>query len=150
MYDPELYEESSQDVFARYNKDKDSNELLSVQTFLDNTNEEYIKNKKDALSEFRIVKNNVKSENLRDYIKDLVLAIFGHDDDEELEYEEIIAERTKMRRQNNETDKKDASRTFAPPDPDSDDSGESTEIYDTPFSVPRNDKMTEEVYDEEG
>ena len=119
MHDPELYEEIRQDVFARYNKDKDSNELLSIQTFLDNINEEYIKNKKDALSKFRIVKNNVKSENLRDYIKDLERAIFGHDDDEELEYEESIAERTKMRGQNKETDKKDASRTFAPPDPDS-------------------------------
>ena len=46
MQDPELYEEISQDVFARYNKDKDSNELLSIQTFLDNINEEYIKTKK--------------------------------------------------------------------------------------------------------
>ena len=103
MHDPELYEEISQDIFARYNKDKDSNELLSIQSFLDSINEEYIKNKKDALSEFRIVKNNVESENLRDYIKDLELAIFGYYD-EEPEYEESIAERTKMRRQ-----KKDAS-----------------------------------------
>ena len=52
MHDPELYEEISQDVFARCNKDKDSNELLSIQTFLDNINEDYIKNKKDALEEF--------------------------------------------------------------------------------------------------
>ena len=133
MYDPELYEEISQDVFARYNKDKDSNELLSIQTFLDNINEEYIKNKKDALEEFKTVKNNVKSGNLREYIKELELSIFGHDD-EELEYEESIAERTKMRRQNKETDKKDASRTFSPPDPDSDDSDKFTEIYYTPFT----------------
>ena len=104
MHDPVLYEEISQDVFSRCNKDKYSNELESIQTFLDNINEEYIKNKKDALEEFKTVKNNVKSENLRDYIKDLKLAIFGHDDDEELEYEESIAERTKMRRQNKETD----------------------------------------------
>ena len=75
---------------------------------------------------FSTVKNNVKSENLREYIKELELAIFGHDDDEELEYDESIAERTKMRRQNKETDKKDASRTFAPPDPDSDDSDKFT------------------------
>ena len=125
MHDPELYEEISQDIFARYNKDKDSNELLSIQSFLDSINEEYIKNKKDALSEFRIVKNNVESENLRDYIKDLELAIFGYYD-EEPEYEESIAERTKMRRQ-----KKDASdglkRTFAPPDSGSDDLDESRE-----------------------
>ena len=149
IFDPELYEEISQDVFARYNKHKDSNELLSIQTLLDNINKEYIKNKKDPLSEFRIVENNVTSENLRDYIKDLELAIFGYND-EELEYEESIAERTKMRRQNKGTDKKDASRTFAPPDPDSDDSDESTEIYDTPFSTLRDWKMTEEGYNKEG
>ena len=119
MYDPELYEEISQDVFARYNKDKDSLELLSIQSFLDNINDEYIKNKKDSLSEFRIVKNNVKSENLRDYIKDLELAIFGYND-EEPEYEESIAERTKIRRQNKETNKNDTS------DSDSDDLYEST------------------------
>ena len=52
MYDPVLYKEISQEVFARYNKDKDSNELLSIQNFLDTINEEYIKNKKDALKEF--------------------------------------------------------------------------------------------------
>ena len=34
MNAPELYEEITQDVFARYNKDKDSNELLSIQSFL--------------------------------------------------------------------------------------------------------------------
>ena len=104
MHDPKLYEEISQNVFARYNKDKDSFELLSIQNFLDNINNEYIKNKKDALRELKTVKNNVKSENLRDYIKDLELAIFGYDY-EEPEYEDI-AERTKMRIQNKETDKK--------------------------------------------
>ena len=48
MYNVQLYDEISQDVFARYNKDKNSNELLSVQSFLDNITNEYIKNKKDA------------------------------------------------------------------------------------------------------
>ena len=143
MHDPELYEEISQEVFARYNKDKDSNELLPIQSFLDNINEDYIKNKKDASSEFRIVKNNVKSENLRDYIKDLELAIFGHDG-EEPEYEESIAKKTKMRRQNKETDKKDASRTFAAPEPDSDDSDKFTEMYYTPYSSLIDDEKTEE------
>ena len=131
MHDPVLYDEISQDVFSKYNKDKDSNELESTQTLLDDINEEYIKNKKDALEEFKTVKN-CKSENLRDYITDLELAIFGHDD-EELEYEESIAERTKMRKQNKETDKKDASRAFAPPDPDSDDLDIFTEMYYTPY-----------------
>ena len=82
------------------------------------------------------LKNNVESENLKDIVKKLELAIFGcdyDDDNEEPKYEESIAERTKMRRQNKETDKKDASRTFAPPDPDSDDLDKLTKMYYTPY-----------------
>ena len=127
MYNPQLYDEISHDVIDRYNKEKKSNELKSIQTFLDNATNKYIKNKKDALEEFKTIKNNVKSENLKDIVNKLELAIFGYDgdddgdDDDEPKYEENIAERTKMRRQNKKTDKKDASRTFAPPDPDSND-----------------------------
>ena len=161
MYNPQLYDEIRQDVFARYNRDKHSNELLSIQTFSGNITNEYIKNKKDALEEFKTVKNNVKSENLRDYIKDLELGISGHDN-EEPKYEESIAERTKMRRQNKETDKKDASRTFAPPSSDSDDLDKFTEMYYTPYSsiidddektkeeTEQTEKVYEEGYDKEG
>ena len=60
MYNPQLYDKISQDVVARYNKDKHSNEILSMQTFLGITSK-YIKNKKDALEEFKTVKN-VKGE----------------------------------------------------------------------------------------
>ena len=74
MYNPQLYDEISQDVVARYNKDKHSNELLSIQTFLDNITNKYIKNKKDALEEFKTVKN-VKSENLKDIVKELECTI---------------------------------------------------------------------------
>ena len=86
------------------------------------------------MEEFKTIKNNVKSENLKDIVKKLELAIFGYDDDdhdddddddnvddEQPKYEENIAGRTKMRRQNKKkTDKKDVSKTFALPDPDSD------------------------------
>ena len=133
MYNPQLYDEISQDVVSKYNKYKHSNELKSIQTFLDNITNEYIKNKQDALEEFKTVKNNVKSENLKNIVKELEHAIFGYDyddDNEQPKYEESIADRTKMRGQNKETDKKDASRTFAPPDPDGDDLDESIEIYD--------------------
>ena len=153
MYNPQLYDEISQDVFARYNKDKHSNELLSIQNFLDDITNKYIKNKKDAWKEFKTVKNNVESENLKDIVKELERAIFGYDyddDNEEPKYEQRIAERTKMRRQNKETDKKDVSRTFSPSDLDSDDSDESTEIYETPSTTPRDDKMTEEVFNKKG
>ena len=135
MHNPQLYDKISQDVVGKYNEGKKSNELKSIQNFLDNITNEYINNKKDALEEFKTIKNNVKSENLKGIVKELDLAKFGYDcdddddddddddydDDDEPKYEENIAERTKMRRQNKKTDKKDASRTFAPPDPDSDD-----------------------------
>ena len=143
MYNLQLYGEISQDVADRYNKDKYSNELLFIQNFLDSITNEYIKNKKD-MEKFKTIKNNVKSENLKDIVKELEHAIFGYDyddDNEEPKYEESIAERTKMRRQNKETDKKDASRTFASPDPDSDDSDKLTE---------QTEKVYEEGYDKEG
>ena len=163
MSDPALYEEISQDVFARYNEDPYSLELLSIQSFLDDINSKYIKNKKDALSKFKSIKNKVKSKNLIDYIKDLELTIFGYDENES-EYEESIAERTKMRRQNKETDKKDASdglkRTFASPDPSSNNLDESTEIYHTPpitpkdnepkIKEPADDQDSKNSYDNEG
>ena len=150
MYNPKLYDEISQDVLARYSKNRRSNELESIQTFLDNITSDYIKNKKDALEEFKTVKNNAKSENLKDVVKELERAIFGYDydDNEEPKYEESIAERTKLRRENKETDKKDASRTFAPPDPDRDDSNKFTEMYYTPYSSIFDDEKTEKVYEE--
>ena len=50
-----------------------------------------------------------------------------------------------MRRQNKETDKKDASITFPPPDPDGDDSDKFTEMYYTPYSsITDDDEKTEE------
>ena len=116
------------------------------------------------MEEFKTVKNNVKSENLKDIVKELERAIFGYDyddDNEEPKFEESIAERTKMRRQNKETDKKDVSRTFAPPDPESDDSDKFTEMYYTPYNLNIDDekieeeteqkeKVYEEGYDKEG
>ena len=48
MYKPQLYDEISQYGFARYNKDNNSNELLSIQNVLDNITNEYITYKKDA------------------------------------------------------------------------------------------------------
>ena len=147
MYNLKLYNEISQYVSYTYNKDKHSNELKSIQTFLDDITNKYIKNNKDALEKFKTVKNNVKSENLKDIVKELDHAIFGYDydDNEEPKYEKSIAERTKMRRQNKETDKKDALRTFAPPDPNSNDSDKLTKMYYTPYSLIIDDENTEKV-----
>ena len=109
LYNPQLYDEISQDVVSKYKKDKHSNELPSIQNFLDNITNEYIKNKEDSLENFKTLKNNVKSDNLKGIVRELERAIFGYDyddDNEERKYEESIAERIKMRRQNKETDKK--------------------------------------------
>ena len=47
MDDWELYKQINEDIFAKYKKDKDSFELLSIKTFLDNiNNKKNIKNKK--------------------------------------------------------------------------------------------------------
>ena len=53
MYNPKLYNEISQYVSYTYNKDKHSNELKSIQTFLDDITNKYIKNNKDALEKFK-------------------------------------------------------------------------------------------------
>ena len=64
---------------SRYNKNKESFELLSIQNFLDNINNEYIKNKKNALKNFKDLKNNVKSKELKYIVKELERSIFGYD-----------------------------------------------------------------------
>ena len=80
MNDLQLYKKIASEVFSRYNGDKDSFELFTLRTFIDNINNERVKNKKDAREEFKIVKKNVKSEALKKIVKDLEQAIFGDDD----------------------------------------------------------------------
>ena len=46
--DPKLFNQINNDVTSRYLKDKNSTELLFIQNFLDDINNEDIKNKKDA------------------------------------------------------------------------------------------------------
>ena len=105
------------------------------------------------MEEFKTVKNNIKSKNLKDIVKELERAIFGYDyddDNEEAKYEESIAERTKMRRQNKETDKKDASGTFVPPSSDSDDLNKFTEMHYPPYSsIIDDEKTADKGYDKE-
>ena len=81
MDDWELYKQINEDVFAKYREDKDSFDLLSIKTFLDNiNNKKNIKNKKYARKEFTNVMKNVKSEDLKNIIKELEQTIFGNDD----------------------------------------------------------------------
>ena len=56
-------------------KKKNSDELLSIQKFLDDINNEDINNKKDAYKKFKDLKNNVKSDELKDIVKELERAI---------------------------------------------------------------------------
>ena len=69
MNDLQLYEKIASEVFSRYNGDKNSFELVTFRTFIDNINNERVKNKKDAREEFKIVKKNVTSEVLKEMLK---------------------------------------------------------------------------------
>ena len=66
--DPKLFNQISNYVTSRYRKEKNSPELLSIQNFLDDINNEDIKNKKDASKDFKDLKNNVKSDELKDIV----------------------------------------------------------------------------------
>ena len=63
--DLQLYKKIASEVFSRYNGDKDSFELFTLRTFIENINKEHAKNKKNAREEFKTVKKNVKSEALK-------------------------------------------------------------------------------------
>ena len=96
--DLQLYKKIASEVFSRYNGDKDSFELFTLQTFIGNINNERVKNKKDAREEFKTVKEDVKSEALKQIVKELEQAIFGYDDDkdkEELEETEELDKKFK-------------------------------------------------------
>ena len=56
MNDLQLYKKIASEVFSRYNGDKNSFEILTLRTFIDNINNEHVQNKKDARQEFKIVK----------------------------------------------------------------------------------------------
>ena len=78
--DPELFNKINNDVTNRYRKDKNSTKLLSIQDFLDDINNEYIENKDDAHEKFENLKNDVKSHELKDIVKELERAIFGNEE----------------------------------------------------------------------
>ena len=78
--DPELFNQINNDVTNRYRKDKNSTELLSIQDFLDDINNDYIENKDDAREKFKNLKNDVKSDELKDIVKELERAIFGNEE----------------------------------------------------------------------
>ena len=83
--DPKLFNQINNDVTSKYRKDKKSTELLSLQNFLDDINNEDIKNKKDPYKKCKDLKNSVKSDELKDIVKELERSIFGYNyENEEL------------------------------------------------------------------
>ena len=77
---PELFNQINNDVTNRYRKDRDSTELLSIQDFLDDINNEYIENKDDAREKFKNLKKNVKSDELKIIVKEVERSIFGYEE----------------------------------------------------------------------
>ena len=75
--DPNLFNQINNYVVKRYHKDRDSTELLSIQNFLDAINNEDITNKDDARKEFTKLKKYIKSDELKDIVKELERSIFG-------------------------------------------------------------------------
>ena len=115
MNDKIRYEETAEEADADYMKGNNDNELKLIKDFITKINNGSINNKNKAGNEFRKLKQKVKNDRLRqDLIKDLERYIFGEDIESiepEEKYDESIAERVKIRKQN--TQKKDYSKEAA-------------------------------------
>ena len=61
--DPNLFNQINNYVSKRYHKDRDLTELLSIQNFSDDINNEDIKSKDDARKEFIELKKILKAKN---------------------------------------------------------------------------------------
>ena len=104
MNDKIRYEETAEAAHSVYMKGKNDNELKLIKDFVTKINNGSINNKNKAGNEFRKLKQKVTNDRLRqDLIKDLERYIFGEDIESivpEEKYEESIAERVKIRKQN--------------------------------------------------
>ena len=76
-----LYEIIKKDGYDMIRKGNRSEELSSIANFLDEIDNEYIKNKEDAQEGLDIVKEDVSSKSLKEIVKELEKAIFGYDGD---------------------------------------------------------------------
>ena len=111
MNDKIGYEEIAEEADSVYMKGNNDNELELIKDFITKINNGSINNKNKAGNEFRILKQKVTNNRLRqDLIKDLERYIFGEDIESiepEEKYDESIAERVKTRKQ----------KTFVPSSP---------------------------------
>ena len=78
--DSKLFNQINNDIDKRYHEDRDSTELLSIQNFLDDIHNEDITNKDDAREKINDLKKNVKSDELKDIVKELERATFGYEE----------------------------------------------------------------------
>ena len=104
MNDKIGYEETAEKADSVYMKGKNDNELKLIKDFITKINNGTINNKNKAGNEFRKLKQKVTNDRLRkDLIKDLERYMFGEDIESiepEEKYDESIAERVKIRKQN--------------------------------------------------
>ena len=114
MNDKIGYEETAEEADSVYMKKSNGNELKLIKDFITKINNGSINNKNKAGNEFRKLKQKVTNDRLKqDLIKNLERYIFGEDIESiepEEKYDEIIAERVKIRKQNTQ-------KTFAPSSP---------------------------------
>ena len=78
--DPRLFNKINNDVTNRYREDKNSTELLSIEKFLDDVNNEDIKFKKNARKKLKKFKKNVESDELKNIVKELEHSIFRYEE----------------------------------------------------------------------
>ena len=118
MINKDGFEEISEEGRKYYMKGNNDNELKLIKDFITKINNGII-NKSKAGNEFRKLKQKVTNYNLRhDLIKELEKDLFGEDTESiepEEKYEESIAERVKIRKQNapSSPPKKDYSKETA-------------------------------------
>ena len=108
------YEETAEEADSVYMKKNNGNELKLIKDFITKINNGSINNNNKAGNEFRKLKQKVTNDRLKqDLIKNLERYIFGEDIESiepEEKYDESIAEKVKIRRQNTQ-------KTFAPSSP---------------------------------
>ena len=132
MIDKNGYKQTAEEAGADYIKRKNDNELELIKDFITKINNSVINNKNKAGNEFRELKQKVTNNILRqNLITDLERYLFGknlENIEPEDKYEESIAERVKIRRQNKETSR-DTQRTFLPSSPTKKDYSAETDEY---------------------
>ena len=104
MHDKHGYEKTAEEECADYMKGKNDNELELIKNFITKINNGSINNKNKAGNEFRKLKQKITNDTLRQHlIKDLEIYMFGEDIESlepEEKYDESIAERVKIRKEN--------------------------------------------------